>query len=405
MKLDAAIDELLNDPTYHIEFNGHLTNHAKHAVVALVGLGASSQKVHSYYHHYAKLTPYGYGLEPPKPSRYLISDANWAEHLGKRTSYSSYVQFFERKERELGQDALLKHFLPRLLPGWVGSLTHGAIHLGWALDIGNRSMLIEGLAYMAFSYVSCHPNRVFPLETAVNSSEQVVDSLFRVAGAWDRDCQALRHWVEEVIADKTSSAAQGIHPELLRSGLQYRIARVLAEGHPLIYASPSWIKNQSISTSFEQLYYVTTLLFMAYPGDFLLLHLITSLHALEQISLCVSEEEQQNIIQLFWMGMLAILFSRGHFPSRSQLERLHELYQGAADHGADQAIRTDWDQVVARAIEEEEEHNPKMVYVMRRLWKRYGFRSIYRSAASYFTTTPLLPSSFDELPVGEMSAS
>jgi hypothetical protein len=56
-----AVDQLLSDQTYHIEFNGHLTNHAKHAVVALSGLGASPEKIKAYYDSYAKLTPYGYG--------------------------------------------------------------------------------------------------------------------------------------------------------------------------------------------------------------------------------------------------------------------------------------------------------------------------------------------------------
>src|SRR3990167_1891089 len=57
-KKGNRIDDLLNDQSRHIEFNGHLTNHAKHAVVALYGLGASYKKIHDYYYHYATLTPY-----------------------------------------------------------------------------------------------------------------------------------------------------------------------------------------------------------------------------------------------------------------------------------------------------------------------------------------------------------
>src|SRR2546429_3225499 len=68
----SSIDRLLDDRTYHIEFNGHLTNHAKHAVVALAGLGASPEKIEAYYACYARLTPYGFGLEAPKPSRHAV---------------------------------------------------------------------------------------------------------------------------------------------------------------------------------------------------------------------------------------------------------------------------------------------------------------------------------------------
>jgi hypothetical protein len=41
----SVVEQLLNDRTYHIEFNGHLSNHVKHAVIALAGLGASPQRI------------------------------------------------------------------------------------------------------------------------------------------------------------------------------------------------------------------------------------------------------------------------------------------------------------------------------------------------------------------------
>ena len=59
-------------------------------------------------------------------------------------------------------ERLLREYVHTLLPGCVGSLMHGTIHLGWALDSGNRWMIIEGLAYMAFSYLSCNPDKAYP---------------------------------------------------------------------------------------------------------------------------------------------------------------------------------------------------------------------------------------------------
>jgi hypothetical protein len=396
------VDELLNDRSYHIEFNGHLTNHAKHAVIALAGLGASPQKIKAYYDNYAKLTPYGYGLEAPrapKASEQAISEANWERFFGKRTSFASYCEFFDRKEKELGIDELLRRYIPPLLPGWVGSFTHATIHLGWALDANNRWMTIEGLAYMAFSYVSCHPERSSPVRGGDRSRDELaVDSLLRIAGIWEAGHDALHHWVEALIADTAAGTAAGIHPELARSGLQYRIARLLLAGHPLIYETPAWIDAQDVSTSWEQLYYVTTLLYLALPGDFVLLHLITSLHAMEQIADRLPEDQRKGVVKNFWIGMLCIIFSRADFPARTKLAALHSTYQDAADAGGPPAGEEDWEQIIARAVEEEEEHNPKMVYVLQRVWRRTGRRSIYRVAAAHFTTTPELPKSFEEPP-------
>jgi hypothetical protein len=398
MTRSELVDELLSDQSYHIEFNGHLTNHVKHAVVALAGLGAPPQKIKAYYDNYAKCTPYGYGLEAPKPSSDVISEANWERFFGKRTNFSAYCEFFDRQVEELGLDEVLRRYVPRLLPGWVGSFTHAAIHLGWALDVASRWMAIEGLAYMAFSYVSCHPERALPVQSGQSRDERAVDSLLRIAGVWEDDHDALHHWAQEFVADTAAGVAAGIHPELARSGLQYRIARMLGEGHPLIYETPAWIDEQDVAACWEQLYHVVTLLYLTQPGDFVLLHLITSLHGMEQIADRLPADQQKDVVKNFWIGMLGIVFSGADFPRRAKLAALHAAFEDAVDDGGQQVWSADWKQIIARAVEEEEEHNPKLVYVLQRVWKRTGGRTVYRAAAGQFTTTPELPPSFEEPP-------
>lgn len=398
MKDSTVMPELLDDRTYHIEFNGHLTNHAKHAVIALARLGAPAERIRSYYDGYARETPYGFPLEAPRPSEDAIPETDWTSFLGKRTCFSAYCDFFDRRQRDLGTDELLQRYLRTLVPGWVGSFTHAAIHLGWALDADHRWMTVEGLAYMAFSYVSCHPERSSTADSGGSRDETAVDSLLRIAGAWEVDRDALREWVEALVADTDAGVAAGIDPELVRSGLQYRQARVLAEGHPLIYRTPAWIDEQDTSASWEQLYYAVTLLYLARPGDFVLLHLITSLHGMEQIADRLPPDRRKDVVRCFWIGMLGIVFAEGDFPGRTELARLHQTYGDAVDADPTSVDGPGWAGIVARAIAEDEEHNPKMVYVLRRMWARTGRRSVYRAAAAHFTTTPELPKSFDEPP-------
>ncbi|TMR35993.1 questin oxidase family protein [Nonomuraea zeae] len=392
------IDDLLDDRTYHIEFNGHLTNHAKHAVVALAGLGVPAADVKAYYDAYAKLTSYGFGLEPPKPDRHRITEENWREHLGRRTSFWSYCGFFDQRERELGLDEVLRRYMPVLLPGWTGSFTHATIHLGWALDAGHRWMAVEGLAYMAFSYSTCHPERAVGPGTPDPSP---VDSLLRLAGAWEERRDELSHWVAGLLADTSPVDDGRIHPELLRSGLQFRIARTLSEGHPLIYDTPAWIDGDA----WEPLYYAVTLLYLSHPGDFVLLHLITSLYAVERIARRLPAEQHRFALRCFWIGLLGTVFSGGDFPRRAKLAALHRLFADAADDTADDdggggggGVEQEWRTIVGRAVLEEEEHNPKLVYVLRRIWERSGRRAVYRVAAAQFTATPDLPPTFEEPP-------
>ena len=51
----------------------------------------------------------------------------------------------------------------------------------------------------------------------------------------------------------------------------------------------------------------------------------------------------------------------------------------------------EWEQIVAHALKEKEEHNAKLVYVQRLMWKRFDHRSLFRIAAGNFTTTPEVP--------------
>ncbi len=398
MSTSPVIEKLLNDRRHHIEFNGHLSNHVKHAVVALARLGASPERIRDYYENYATMTTYGFGLEPARPSRHVITDENWRQFLGGRTSYSSYCDFFDRKERELGLGEVLRVYAPELLPGWVGAFTHASIHLGWALDIGSRWMAVEGLAYLAFSYVPCHPERASSRGDGPPDAS-AVDSLLRIAGVWDRDRPGLTAWAQEVGAVPPAGVPEGIHPELARSGLQYRNARMLAEGHPLFYETPAWLAGQdNTAACWEQLYYAATLLYLARPGDFVLLHLITSLHGMEQIAAHLPPEGQRLALTCYWTGLLGVVFALADFPKRSKLAALHAVFDRAVDAGPPETWRRDWELSVARSFEEEEEHNPKLVYVMRRMYDRTGGLSLYRTAAAQFTATPALPPSFEQPP-------
>lgn len=390
-KVLKVVETLLNDQSYHIEFNGFLSNHAKHAVVALKGLGASPQRIKEYYDTYVKCTPYGYGLEPARPSEHRITHDNWQVYFGKHCSFTSYCQFFDQREKELGMERLLGEYVPILLPGCVGRLMHGTIHLGWALDSGNRWMIIEGLAYMALSYLSYHPKRTYPETRGPAKDKSVLDSLLRIADAWEADPGALQGWLEATLSDAKYSAAAGFHSELAVTGAQYNIAKVLAEGHPLIHATPAWIEDQDMATIWKGLYEAVTLLYMTKPGDFLILHLITSLYAMEQIACRLPVDQQKRAIKCYWTAILAVIFSRGEVPTRATLEALHPKYRDSVDHDGSPTEGEEWEHIVTRALIEEEEHNPKLVYVQRLLWKRFGHRSLFRAAAGHFTTTPKVP--------------
>ncbi|MFZ4832247.1 questin oxidase family protein [Rouxiella sp. Mn2063] len=388
------IDALLADASHHIEFNGHLSNHNKHAVVALAGLNASADRIEEYYYQYVKETTYGFGLEPKRPSRYTVDDNNCLSLLGQRTSFSSWCLYFDELIAQRGLDAVLEKWVPILLPGWAGAFTHATIHLGWGLDYGHPRMITEGLAYMAFSWVSCHPERQNLQLLAAHTS--AIDSLTHISTLLEQDSPGFQAWAQRVQNGEIDPEKANCHPELKRSGLQYRIAMSLAEGHLAMDAIPGWLLNDELDAVWLQLYYAVAIIYLARPGDFVNLHLITSLHAMEEIAKRLPQAQQRSVAQSFWQGMIGIVLSSGDFPSTQTLTQLHQQWHQPIDAPQDDSISQQWQVIITAALADAEEHNPKLVYVAQKLWYRTHYLSLYRQVASHFTTTPELPESFSQ---------
>jgi hypothetical protein len=55
--ISPVVADLLDNNDYHIEFHGYLTNHVKHAIVALAGLDAPDDVIRAYWDTCAPCTP------------------------------------------------------------------------------------------------------------------------------------------------------------------------------------------------------------------------------------------------------------------------------------------------------------------------------------------------------------
>lgn len=382
------VSDLLDDPSYHIEFNGHLTNHVKHAVVALAGIGASERTIRRYHREYCELTPYGFPLEPARRSRMRIDKTNWKDHLGQRTSFGAYCDFFAEEVSRLGRTGAVAAYSGVLSRGWVGAFTHAAIHIGWALRAEHDWMLTEGLAYQTYSYVPCIPE---------GRAEKVVhhgpDAVTAARGVLEEYAGTpLRAKVTEILDEVTRRI--DMHPELHRSGLQARVASVCDAGVEEFVARPDFIDATPVATVWSDLRRMVTLLYLANPGDFVVLHLITSLFALEAIAETIGESEQRDLQHQFWSGAWSILAAEQKMPPVEKYETLEALYRGRHDTGDSEQ---EWDLVRERAYLEAEEHNPKLVYVLLNWWRQDRL-TLFRHAAAQFTATPDLPASFDAPP-------
>lgn len=194
-------------------------------------------------------------------------------------------------------------------------------------------------------------------------------------------------WVEAA----KSKYDETFHPELVETGFQWQLAKILKEAHPIATSIPSWIHDKPLDQVYEELYRLVGLLYLSTRspdgnGNFVVLHLFTSLWGLQKVCDLIDEESiTRNSLEVFWEAAVCAISSQSSgFPTLEVLQAANDEFpRDTAD-----AIGFDWSNIVERGCAEEEEHNIKLVYVARELWRKYGRWVGFSEAAMSFTVTP-----------------
>ncbi|KAL4227137.1 hypothetical protein ACF0H5_015110 [Mactra antiquata] len=142
-------DILLDNSTqkHFIEYNGFLSNHLSHGIVALYRLGMSRDRLQHFISWYDKR------LEPATND--LLDDSPVLELKGKRVSFYNILKYFEdllNNKYNKNVDALILNEYPKVSEGLGSSALHGTIHLGYGYAVNNERIILEGLAYTFHSF-------------------------------------------------------------------------------------------------------------------------------------------------------------------------------------------------------------------------------------------------------------
>ncbi|NJR42353.1 MAG: hypothetical protein HC767_06520 [Akkermansiaceae bacterium] len=142
---------------------------------------------------------------------------------------------------------------------------------------------------MAYTFISVHPER---FQNSALEESVPADSLIAAA-----QCSADQNVPESIMAIKNLpkySLEAEWHPELHESGFQWHLSKVLAEGHDIFLQLPRWLDTLPVDEALEGMYKAVTLLYLVSAGEpeersagnFIVLHLITSLWGGEQVCCC-----------------------------------------------------------------------------------------------------------------------
>ncbi len=296
------------------EYGGGLSNHLPMALLALARLGADSTRLDAFAAGYVQR------LEPaPPPQPWPAGDA-WASRLGEREAWPAYRALFGPWLEHEAAGEVLRQVLPRLMRGCGAAAFHGLIRTAYAVQAAHRAELADALAYWACRWLDLGESRA---AGRVADPARLLPRL-PVPGGGQR-----------LIFERMLAAAA--LPAFAPTAAQLRVGegtlRQLAELAASLYAR---------------------------SGDFTVLHLVTSAHALRVLMPFI--DEPLPVLRLYWRAYAAGCAS-------------------AALEADAPAPLAPWERLIELALATEDEHTIKLVDSCREETAAYGGDAWQRAAS------------------------
>ena len=298
------------------EYRGGLSNHLPMALLALRRLGASDARLSAF------AATYGTRLEPTPAAQAWPAGDPWPGRLGQRDAWPAYRHLFAQWLTYEEATAVLAQVLPTLMKGSGGAAFHGLIRTAYALRSESLAELTDALAYWACIHM---PLRAPGAAVSAGTSE-LADAL---AGLPRKVVKA------PMISLRMQAAATS--PKFAATTATLRIDErtlpTLAQHAATLYAA---------------------------SGNFTVLHLVTSAHAMRVLLPFV--DEPLVAVRDYWLA-----YAAGTVAASANVGEAAPLLP--------------WTRIVKRAIESDDEHVIKLVDSCREEEQIYGGKA-WRLAAS-----------------------
>jgi Questin oxidase-like len=317
----SPLNRLLDEArAYGPEYRDGLSSHLPMALIALARLGADARRLRAFAAHYVHAKSL-----PPAPARedWPAGDA-WQGRFGDITAWSAYRSLFSTWMAYEGVVAVLEQALPPLLRGCGGAAFHGLIRTAYALQARHADELADALAYWACRWMDLgEPGPA----GAAGDPWAILKTL------------ALPASREPLIAQRMQAAAR-------RRGFAAAADRLRIDDRTLA----------RIARLAARLY--------ARSGNFTLLHLVTSAHALRVLLPFVPDPRMA--VAAYWRAAVA-----GVVASRLDLAAIDRA-----------PAPRPWSELAAAAIASDDDHLIKLVDACREEQQAYGGAPDWQRAAT-----------------------
>lgn len=306
---------------FDAEYGASLSNHLPMTLVALARLGADDERLAAFGMHYAAR------LHDAPPIQPWAAGDPWRERLGDPRAWPTYRALFRDWLAYEGAEPMLAQVLPVLVQGVGAAAFHGAIRTAYALAARHADELADGLAYWACRWFRC----------GVPAGAGGVEDPARVLAR----LETIEVPAQPLIAQSMALAAA--EPRVASA-----LARLRIDGHATLPCLAQLAAERH-----------------AARGGFTTLHLVTSAHALHQLLRFVDADDQEGALANYALAYGAAWATLG---------------PAAASPAAPSEVLP-WLELVARAVESDDEHVIKLVDSCREQERAHG-GAVWARAAS-----------------------
>ena len=221
--MDAGVHSILKENginRYHIEYEGFLSNHMTHGVIALSKIGAEKKRITQFVDWYSKKLESSTTMrnEEIKNECNDVSEPTKGSREMYYTTYDLYMRLL-REQYDGSMSALISEEFPGLIMGMIGSALHGLIHLGYGFAAESDNVVCEGMAYLHYSSMPLRVSEPTDLRTPLNEKSNGTNSFVEVLRKVREDTDLINFMLTEYTNEK--------HDKLLRlagSSFQKKVA-------------------------------------------------------------------------------------------------------------------------------------------------------------------------------------
>ncbi|HEY1721163.1 MAG TPA: questin oxidase family protein [Magnetospirillaceae bacterium] len=317
---------------FSAEFPVLLANHLPMVLVALRRMGASDERLNTYFEYYRDTNK----LAALPRSMAQIKQDHWADALGDRTRETDYRAFFVNEVTRRGVHDVIAAYLPALVPGIAASAFHAFMRLAYGVLNDDRVEVGTALGYWAATYL--------PLVDATGAQPITADPavvLLRL-----RDYPTFKN--VEVELD-----------------LLWHFMRSVA-AKPEFKPAVDWLE---IVPGTHDKIAKTSLALMAGTMDFCAVHAVTGTH---WIRILTDYWPNQDLALRYFWAAIATLYPKIGFPDLPSAKQLDDWRHAPCP---------DWPEIFAKTIQSNDEHDHSYVFSSHEEWKFYG-DPLYRFVAA-----------------------